>query len=307
MAIRGTGFGEAGFNIVTSLQANGYKVPFRDPGAPVELAFGHPDSWEWSSEKSYKVGYMAWESTLPRDNWIDCFKQVDELWVTSPRLAEWMRPWTTKPIYVYEHGVDGNIWYAEKRRPQDVLRYLHMDGAAVRKGAGIALEAFNQVFKDSNEVSLTFKSIHRPLLPNTLPSNVKVIKQMVNENELAYMYRKHHVFVNSTWGEGFGIPGLQGVFTGMPQICTSGWAPYEDHLIDDLLVKTTLRDSPWEDTHPGKMYEPDFDDLVKKFELSRVHYKRYASLAFAKSVAAQRKYNWQELTRKQFQQLFDRI
>lgn len=318
------GYGYAGYNMVTALQRLGHQVPFQDPDAPVQIHFSQPTWYEFDHGDQYKIGYTPWESTELAEGWLEDMNAVDEIWTPSPVMADVFRECgVTVPVSVYEHGVSED-WTAKHRKVTGPLKFLHHGEPAPRKGAQMTLEAFREAFGDSNDVQLIIKS-HGAHTVRTFEGrfypgngysgdgmidrfkNVKAISRMMETDELIAFYQSCHVLVYPSWGEGFGLIPLQGLATGMPVICTEAWAPYKRFLLPELRLASTLSDSPWPEMHPGKMWEPSFEDLVEKFKYAANNYETLASQAYRLSFPVHKQYDWTTLTEKAFSKIVKRF
>lgn len=314
------GYGYAGFHMVTALQRLGHTVPFKDGEAKVQIHFSQPEWYEFE-EGQYKIGYTPWESTGLKEGWLREMNQLDELWTPSPLIARWYKEaGVNVPIFVYEHGVD-HAWTNNRRRlePGQTLRFLHHGEPAPRKGGQMAVDAFREAFGNQKDVHLTIKShgtaTVRAIEKNgdiygtvdEMFNNVSLYEEMMEEDELISMYQDHHVMVYPGYGEGFGLIPLQAMATGMPTICTGAWAPYERLLVPELNLDATLVDSPWPFMHPGKMYEPSFDDLVKAYRNVYTNYNKFAGKAFLNGYRVHQEYDWDTLTEKAFEHIVKRF
>lgn len=294
------GYGYATHNMYDSLRRLGYEVSPNDESADVEVWFDQPQHWTWS-KGTYRVGYHPWESTEINPAWLRAMKNCDEVWTPSPIIADWYRHWGLPDVHVYEHGVTSN-WTIQHRPVIDNIKFLHVGGEAVRKGADVTLDAFRMAFQGRDDVELTLKM-------NSDGWNIKrigkvtVMNELVSESELISLYHNHHVFVYPSWGEGFGLNPLQAMATGMPTICTGAWAPYERFLDPDLTIDSKLTESPWPKIHPGKMFQPNFDDLVDKMRWVADNYEDVLNDALPRAFATKAFYNWDDLTEKAFSAL----
>jgi len=320
------GFGVAGYGVSSSLQRLGHEVPYQDPTAPVEIAFCQPTYDEWSGKKAYRIQYTPWESTELPAGWLEGFKKVDEVWTPSPLVAQWYEDAGVKGVHVYEHGIDP-VWFGarhERQRKDGPLNFMHHGEPAFRKGGQEALDAFRKVFGDSKDVHLTFKSWGHSRVramedvyehgepvnvgaPDEVYPNVSIIRQDVPEANMISLYSQADVMVYPGWGEGFGLIPLQGMAAGMPVICTEAWAPYADLLVPELRLGSTLVDSPWPEVHPGKMFQPDFDQLCEMYEYVYDNYDEVAQTAYTKSYAVELVYDWDTLTSEAFLPIFKKF
>jgi glycosyltransferase involved in cell wall biosynthesis len=313
------GFGYAGQNIRQSLTSLGHQVSLFDESADVQLNFCHPTYYEHSNSQ-YQIGYSPWESSALPQGWLEGFNSVNEVWTTSQKCKEWFgNAGVTKPIYVYEHGVEP-IWSPKRRKPQKKIRFLHIGEPAPRKGGQLALEAFRSAFESQDDVHLTIKvqghnttraylsNIRRggPRnilgLPHQVYQNVSLVDDNLSAEELVGLYHSHDVLVYPSWGEGFGLIPLQGLATGMPTICTGAWAPYE-RFLGNLSLDSQEYPSPWPDFHPGNMYKPDEHHLVELYRYSYENFDALSKIHFDNAEDVHSQYNWNTLTKNAFDYL----
>lgn len=312
------GYGLAGFNMVTALQRLGHRVPFKDPDCPVEIAFNQPIYTEWSNKDQYRIQYTPWESTALPDGWLKGFNEADEVWTPSPLIAKWYaEAGVVKPVHVYEHGID-HSWKNTRRKRDGVLKFLHHGEPAPRKGGQMALDAFREAFGDRDDVHLTIKSHgsanvrnkdKRGNIVGTVNSipNVTLLESNVQESELRQMYQDHHVMVYPGYGEGFGLIPLQALATGMPTICTGAWAPYNRFLLPEFTLGAELVDSPWKHMHPGKVFEPDFEQLVEAYLYADAEYDKAAGKAYRNGFKVHEEYDWDVLTKDAFAHIVEKF
>ena len=314
-----TGYGLAGFGIVTSLQRCGFTVPYKDATASVELAFCMPDNSDWSNPSAYHIQLTPWESTKLKPGWADNFNRADEVWATSQWVADVYRAeGVTVPIYVYEHGIDP-MWTARRRRSNGILKFLHVGEPAPRKGGQMAMEAFVDVFGNSKDHTLTIKAWNQSSirvydkqksilgLPQNIYENVNTIYDNFNEAEMVYLFQQHHVLVYPSMGEGFGLIPLQALATGMPTICTEVWAPYKRFLSPSLLLDSSLVPSDWPGMHPGSFYLPDYEQLKLAYTNAANDFESLSGKAYKNSFAVRDEYDWDKLTNNAFKHIVERF
>lgn len=308
-----TGYGLAGYGIVTALQRVGHTVAFKDPTAAVEIAFCMPDASEWSNENAYHIQMTPWESTKLQPDWAENFNRADEVWATSPWVAEvYKSEGVTVPIFVYEHGID-TMWTPFRRRPTNVIKFLHVGEPAPRKNGQMAMEAFRDALGDRTDVHLTIKAWNRSSvrvfdrkresilgLPHEMYNNVTTVYNDYSEAEMVYLFHRHHALVYPSMGEGFGFIPLQALATAMPTICTEAWAPYKRFLEPELSLGSTLVDSRHQTMHPGQFYQPNYDDLVTAYRAVAANYDELAGRAYRNAFKIREEYDWCELTKNAF-------
>ena len=300
--------------MVTSLQKLGHKVPYADANAPVEIYFSQPTWFDWTNPDAYHIAFTPWESSELPEGWLEPLNEADEVWTPSPLIAQWYKEaGVVKPIYVYEHGIN-DMWTPKKRNKNSRIKFLFIGDPAVRKNGQIAFEAFREAFGDRDDVRLTIKSYGESIirvyqgrgarrsiigLPHQMYSNVSMITENIPEDQLVALYHFNDCVVYPSSGEGFGLIPFQALATGMPTICTEAWAPYK-RFLGPLALDSKLGDSPWPDMHPGKMFWPDFDDLVNKYKKTAEEFESLSDFYYNQAEQLHKEYDWLTLTENAF-------
>lgn len=299
------GYGYATDNVLSSLRSLGYKVSQNDETADVQMWFDQPHHWKWNNSSQYRIGYHPWESTKLYPGWKSAMNKCDEIWTPSALTAKWYKEaGIRRPIYVYPHGVDHNVWVPTERVVEDKMRFFHVGGEALRKGLDTVIPAFRAAFPNNEDVELVLKQNQEGW---NIPSygKIKILTNLMPLEELVALYHNCHVFVYPSWGEGFGLNPLQAIATGMPTICTTAWAPYKELI--QLPVSSALVDSPWPKVHPGKMFQPDFDDVVDHMRYAYSNYDFLSEDAMNLANYAHAKYDWKNFTKEAFGNLEYRL
>lgn len=307
-----TGYGYAGYHMVTSMQELGHKIPFRFPKAKVQLNFSQPQFIQFN-EGQKQIAFHPWESTQLKQGWLETLKQADDVWAPSQWVANIYKDLGIDDVYVYPHGVE-KLWKPVKRETNGPLRFLHVGEPAPRKGGQMVFEAFLQVFGNDPDYQLTIKAHHY----NTIRlynnynkynniynkynisniyniNNISIITNDVSTSQLAGIFMTHHCLVYPSYGEGFGFIPLQALATGMPTICTGEWAEYKKYL-GELELKSSYIPSPWPDMHPGYMPEPDFDHLCDLLKDVANRYNTHSEVFYNQAAEVAQAFDWLQLT-----------
>ena len=150
------GYGYAAQNIVDSLKELGHSVPFQNPKSPVQLNFSQPEYYKLHRNQ-YQIGYAPWESTIVPESWKEKMFLVDEMWATSDWCANVFEDNGCKNVRVYPHGIE-SIWTPIRRRPDGVIRFLHIGEPAPRKAGQMVVDVFGNLFGNKEGFSLTIKA-----------------------------------------------------------------------------------------------------------------------------------------------------
>ncbi len=312
------GYGYAAKNIVKSLTNLGHFVPFQDPKSKVQLNFSQPSHYKLHKNQ-YQISYTPWESTVIPKEWIYYMNACDEIWTTSTWCANNFEDNGFKNVKVYQHGIDP-MWKPYRRPDDGIIKFLHIGEPAPRKAGQMVVDAFVSLFGNNPNYSLTIKAdqinttriynnyIDKNIigLPQNLYSNINLITDVLNDEDLVNLYNSHDVLVYPSYGEGFGFIPLQALATGMPTICTSGWAEYENY-IGPLKLKSELIDSPWPFPHEGKVLEPNYKHLLEVMRDVAINFNAYSGYYFAQSTKIHKEYNWDQLTNNAFKHIFKKF
>jgi len=312
------GYGYAGENIVKSLNNLGHFVPFQDPKSKVQFNFSQPAHFKLHKNQ-YQISYTPWESTVIPEDWKEYMDACDEIWTTSDWCANVFEDNGYKVDKVYPHGIDP-IWKPYKRQDDGIIKFLHVGEPAPRKAGQMVVECFINLFGNNPEYSLTIKAdqinttrvynnfIDKNIIgaPENLYSNINLITEVLTNEELVQLYKSHDVLIYPSYGEGFGFIPFQALATGMPTICTNGWAHYEKYL-GPLKLKSKIIDSPWPFPHKGKVFEPNRQHLLELMRDVSINFKAYSNYYFAQSTKIHKDYNWDQLTENAFKDIFKKF
>lgn len=312
---RDVGYGTASYSLITTLQKQGFKVPFSDPDAPVQLWFCQP-SFMYFREDQYNIAYTPWESTELPEGWKETFQKADEVWATSDAVKEWYEDNGISVSKVLYHGVEKDWIRPTYRHRGPVLKFLHVGEPAQRKGGQMVFDAFRAAFPGQDDVSLTIKAnghnevrlydgdgsiIGAP----TVDPRVTVLNQTLDLNELVELYLAHDAMVYPSWGEGFGFIPLQAVVTGMPTITNGWWSGHYARYMH--ITNYQIEDSPWPGIHPGKMAKPHFDDVVDYMRDMYSNWSKYADAAIYNAGLAAEDFDWNLIVREGFRDFSKRF
>lgn len=315
---RATGYGYATANIIESLERLGHRVGYGYPKAPVQINFAQPFQFKMHKDQ-YQIGYTPWESTVVPSTWFPLADYVDEFWAPSEWNAQtFADAGIRQPIKVYPHGID-KIWKPKKRQEGEVFKFLHIGEPAPRKAGQMVVDAFIQLYGNNPKYHLTIKAhkvnttrVHNNYidkqiigLPDAIFNNITTITEEYTEDQLVQLYHDHHALVYPSYGEGFGFIPLQAMATGMPTICTSGWAQY-DKFLGPLKLKSKLVGSPFLNL-PGLVFEPNYNRLLDLMREVVYDYKAYAGYYYAQSTKIHEEYDWDRLTNNAFEDIFKKF
>jgi len=314
------GFGYAAQHMVNSLHELGHKVTWSNPKAQVQINFTQPHLYKFHKNQ-YQIGYTPWESTGMRRDWVEKLNTCDEVWATSHWNADvYKTNGVEKDINVYPHGIE-KVWTPYKRTVGNTFKFLHVGEPAPRKGGQLTVDTFIKLFGNNPKYHLTIKAHNshtlrtydkfgRLVFPTDIYSNITIITEEYNIDQLVNLFHRHHCLIYPTWGEGFGFIPLQALATGMPTITTYPWAEYEE-FIGPLKLKSQLTNETLPkavgDPHIGQMFKPNQNHLQEQMLDVVENFKPYSGYYYAQSTKILDKFDWIKLTKNAIKNLEEKF
>lgn len=294
-------------------------IDLNSPKSKVQLAYGFPSNHFYPHQ--YKIQMTQWESSICPPWWKDY--ECDEWWTANQFGKKSMiaRGIPEEKIYVYEHGVDGKMWFPKMRGQGNKVRFLHVDSGSPRKRADLALKAFKEAFGDSDKHELILKYSHKKQSSenwfdqDTLENygewvdvNVRHIDENLEIEELVNLFHFCDVLIYPSEGEGFGLIPLQALATGMPVISAGIWCSYTKYLLGNE-IKSTLGQSPIQENYIryGDVVLADFDSTVELMKNAAENIQDQAKAFYNQIPEVISEYDWQKKTDEAFTALFDRL
>ena len=245
----------------------------------VGIAYGLPNAFT-SIRNKIKIGYTMFETDkLPRTNkpndWSGetgqpehNINQLDKLLVPSLHNKKiFQQEGVNIPIEVVHLGIDPSQYEVIKRPKRDTFTFLMYGVLTIRKNPGAALSAFLDLFKHRDDVRIIFKTHSGTMGHIEMPyDNVKIIDEYTTPEKMRDYLFEADAFVFPSRGEGFGLPPMEAMATGLPTIftdCTgmSEYANKEYNYPVPISGKSPAKRFPrkWGDV--GNWYEIDYNRL----------------------------------------------
>lgn len=135
------------------------------------------------------------------------------------------------PVDVLHMGYDARHYHFVERSLSTPFTFLCVAEPTPRKNLGMLITAFQQAFGKRKDVRLLIKiALHDAASLRQQVGNAPNIhidaRRLVNERDMAQLYQQAHCFVLASRFEGFGMPYLEAMATGLPVIATH----YSGHL-----------------------------------------------------------------------------
>ena len=250
---------------------------------------------------------------------------ADEIWVGSSFNVEALARWGIRrdkikvvptPVAVERYGEHAQpLPWADGRR----FTFLACFDFSLRKGWDLLFRAFFEEFKPSENARLALnvhsssESRRKDLIchlerwakafagPAWVKENNEwrmqepplfCIGEDLHDDEMTRFYRSGNAYVMPSRGEGWGIPAMEAMASGLPVIATA-WGGQMDYMDDETALLVRCKPAPVSADacrenarFAGQMWvEPDLADLRKKMRLA----KDEPALTRSKAAAAQRR------------------
>lgn len=220
------GYGMASKHLLENLQKLGVKVSTYQKNQKVGLLFHSPQSLV-KLEQAYRLIYTMFESDKIPDAWVEYLKEADRVLVPSHWCMEVFGKAGINAEVVplgYDDKAFSFVQRENKREHRKDFVFLHYNAFNVRKGFLELFNAFKKAFDPSEPVKLILKTTvdhpyqRFPYISQTKDPNIEVIEGSYTPEEMQQLMARSDCFVFPSRGEGFGVPPLEAMATGMPAI-----------------------------------------------------------------------------------------
>jgi glycosyltransferase involved in cell wall biosynthesis len=301
-ALRQLGVDAELLDVTPSLRNPLFRMPHR-PGSAYVFHAGGPQTASLIGSvlphvaKAHRIAYWAWELPDPPLDWMDCDRNVSEIWTPSAFSQVSLARLSAKPIHVVPHYIPARPVPRRRRlyEPFTVLAMADSRSSLSRKNPEGALRAFRAAFGSSCAVRLVLKlsgrdedirSLEVSLGDLLVGTNVRIIKGYLDTTEMSALYQNSDVLLSLHRAEGFGLPIMEAMAHGVPVVAT-GWSGNLTFMsaADSHLVPYTL--VPVNDT--SAIYkrsiwaEPDLDEaanMLRRLAEQPDYYSRFADAAY---------------------------
>ena len=247
---------------------------------------------QWPYDFGPSTGRLAviqpWEFGAIPAEWIDPIRRnVDEVWVPSEYVKRMYVAGGIEAdrVAVVPNGVDSELFAPDGARfpldAPDGTRFLFVGGLIERKAPELLVAAYLDAFQGRDDVCLVIKSSGAGEIyadadlgrlgeyerQRMLPRIVH-IDQDLSDEQMAALHRACDVMVLPYRGEGFCMPALEAMASGLPVIATAG-GPTDEFVPEAAgwRIPSTVRQIPgnqvdqWQTASPPFMLEPDVEAL----------------------------------------------
>lgn len=187
------------------------------------LLFSIPQPLEqYHTEETYLA--VPWDTNKAPAEWVSLInKYCKKVYPVSHFTRETLlTSGVIKPMETIKHGVRFDLFPEIKRDWSKTYTFLTFGDLSTRKGTDCLIRAFQKSFpKRIKDVRLIIKSNNtmewgRIAVPDD--DRIQVIEETYTHTQLLKLMQESHCFVLPSRAEGFGLPALEAMSTGMPTI-----------------------------------------------------------------------------------------
>ena len=266
--------------------------------------------------KGQKIAYTMYEASALPSGWRDGLNAADRVFTPSVWGRDVMSANGVDPqkIKVVPGGVDAdayNFWGPKLELPNVPFKFLMVGKYEVRKGYDEALRAFKDVFGDDPNVMLLLKAtsfvdndavqqMQAKIAEIGIPQ-AKLVDGAIQTHLMASLYRSCDCLIYPSRGEGWGLPLIEAMASGLPVLTTNvsghseflkGFEGRFGELKADLEPLVALDHTKWYqyDDGPGDWYVPDYAAL--KTGLKKAHQRKICPDPKALALDVMHQYSW---------------
>lgn len=201
--------------------------------------------WKNGAAGAY-VGYTTFETDRIDPAWVQSLNQMDEVWVVSPFNRDvFVRCGVNADkVHVIPHGIDaskyGRAVAAPLALPEEAgFKFLSVFQWMKHKGYDVLLKAYAREFTSDDDVALYVRTSKQKWQPGQDPFDrlqamllaeapdparaprLVPLRERISDADMPSLYAACDAFVLPTRGEGWGIPYMEAMASGLPTIGTN--------------------------------------------------------------------------------------
>ncbi len=282
----------------------------------VLMDVGHEYFYEEYNSK-IKIAYTVWETTELPDHFFKALLKFDYVWVPS----EWQRKCTIEQgipesrVKVVPEGVEVSEFFPlnnkEESNIDSPFKFLLVGRWEYRKYTKEIIKAFSETFSYDDNVELLI-NVANPFANDGLQTTqqrlerfqlnhpkIKVVDHLPRE-EYIRLIRECDVFVSCARSEGWNLPLIEAMSSGIPSIYSNWGAQLQFaenkgipvRIVGEVPASVENNES-WNPSTPGNFIEPDFDDLKIKLRDSYENFKSHKEKALNDSEDIRERFKWE--------------
>jgi glycosyltransferase involved in cell wall biosynthesis len=298
--------------------------------------------WFWRKHsamdlvKGVRVLWTLFESDRVPTQYIQFLQEVaDIVWVPS----EWGRAvlvncgFDPNSVDTVPEGVNPYLFNPfarlQRQTSSSPFRFLAVGKFEERKGYHQLIEAFGAAFRNDPSVELILKADHflksdkaanalQSLLTSSNLNNVVRITGNLSARQMSELYDVADVFVFPSRGEGWGLPLIEAIASGVPVISTCFGGQQEflteirglfleiEHDLETIADPEFLAIWPGLDRDGGQWAMPKIRSIADNMRFAVAHQSTLSNHAAHASEKIREKFSWRRAAERAYLRLFDR-
>jgi autotransporter strand-loop-strand O-heptosyltransferase len=264
--------------------------------------------------------YNAWESTEQPKGFMEALRLYDQLWVPSNWQRECMIMQGVNPqfIKVVPEGIDPDIFTPNHSQGYELetavgtFNFLIVGKWEHRKATKEMIQCWLEVFKDVPNAVLQisadnpfpvdeYRTTEERLKGYGLESDKIEIVHFEEKEDYIRRLQEAHVFLSCSRAEGWGLPLIEAMATGIPSVALD-WSGSTEYAKDAMLVRVKELKTP-EHVYgmpdcPGVWAEPDFDHFKEVIWDAYLNWEKHRIKAIETSDYIRSEFSWDKAAEK---------
>jgi glycosyltransferase involved in cell wall biosynthesis len=286
-----------------------------------------------SGTRGRNVVWAIFEHDKLAPNYVNLLNHADLVWAPSAwaRNVLLAHGLPAEKVAVVPEGVDPEVYHPHCRPPYETqgakkFRFLILGKFEERKGYQQLLDAFVKAFGKNPKVELLIKGDYyidqerkEAMLFDFVRSynapNIRILTGAASQEDLFVLYNMANAFVFPSRAEGWGLPLIEAMATGLPTIATnySGQTEFLSH-VEGLFMPVCYSLVPIADPefqsmvmgHEGdwgRWAEADVDDLALKMQEMVRDYPKWQQKGLEASRILRARFSWPNAAHVAFESL----